>query len=168
MAVEPFAAERRVFVVAKSHPYAKKRRITVNEVAKAPLLVGIGRDSGRTTIEVLRRKIKAEINFNVAMQCDSSDALKAAVKSGAGVGILYQDMVTEELKSGALKILTPVGFDLDGQSHLVFLKDRTFSPMMTEFLEFVRAQRKLMTRNGQRPTPRKKPFRDRKAVSLDC
>jgi hypothetical protein len=64
-------------------------------------------------------------------------------------------MVTEELKNGALIILTPAGFDLDGRSHLVFLKDRSFSPIATGFLEFVRAQRKLMIGNGQRPTLRK-------------
>lgn len=90
------------------------------------------------------------------MSWDSPDALNAAVKSGAGGGILYQDMVAEELKNGALNILTPVGFDLDGRSHLVFLKDRTLSRITTGFLELVRAQRKLLTTETHQDPRQKK------------
>jgi len=64
-------------------------------------------------------------------------------------------MVSEELKTGAMKMLTPVGFDLDGRSNLIFLKDRTFLLILRGFLEFVRTQRKVMTRDAPGPTPKK-------------
>ncbi|MSP37588.1 MAG: hypothetical protein EXR70_03760 [Deltaproteobacteria bacterium] len=74
--------------------------------------------------------------------------------SGAGLGVLYQDMVSEELKSGSLTNLTPAGFDLDGHSHLVLVKDRSLAPIATQFLEFARGRRVSIGEESERAAMR--------------
>ena len=143
MIMEPFAAERVVIVVAKNHRFAKNPKITTAELAQLPLLIGKGKDGSSTTIKFLRQAFSKRIELHVAMEFDNPNALKSALKAGAGIGVRYEDMVADKLRNGSLQKLTLVGANLDGQSHLVYLPDVTSSPVAMKFVEFCRLPRGL-------------------------
>lgn len=139
LTIEPFAAERLIFVAAKSHRLAKQPSLTTKTLAGVPLLIGNGRNGKGTTIKILRQRISERIKLNVAMTFDDPEALKSAVRTGGGIGVLYADMVTDELHDGGLRELTVRGVNLNGNSHLVYLKDTAMTPPAMKFLEFARS-----------------------------
>jgi len=76
------------------------------------------------------------------VRCESSDSVKAAVKSGAGVGILYRDTVEEEVRKGEFKLLKITGINLTRRSYIAYLKEKPLSQNAREFLELLRAARR--------------------------
>ena len=142
---ETFTAERLIFVVAKSHRMAKQTKITKSSLAYVQLLIDNGKDGKGTTIKILRQRISERIKLNVAMEFDNPEALKSAIRTGGGVGLLYADMVSDELRDGGLKELTLAGVNLNGNNHLVYLKDAPISLPAMKFLEFARS---FKNRNG--------------------
>jgi DNA-binding transcriptional LysR family regulator len=124
--------------VAKSHALAKKPKINVAKLPNLPLLLGEGKVPG---IDVIERNLPAPIELDVEMKFESPGALKAAVLRGLGVGLLYEDMVVDELQSGALKEIRVAGLDLSGQSCLVYRKDKPLSGIAAKFVEIARLHR---------------------------
>jgi DNA-binding transcriptional LysR family regulator len=53
----------------------------------------------------LRELLRQGYKPNIAVQCDVSEAVKAAVQRELGVGILYRETVEADLKTRDLKIL---------------------------------------------------------------
>lgn len=96
--VESFRAGEIAAVVDARHPLAKKRRLMTDEFATAPFIVKIG---GR--IETLLKQKK--LNLHVIMKCESGEAVKAAVESGLGIGLIYREYVEHGLRRGYLKTL---------------------------------------------------------------
>jgi len=75
------------------------------------------------------------------MKFDSPGALSAAVMRGMGVGVLYEDMVLDELRDGSLKELTVAGINLAGHSSVVYLKAKALSLIAAKFVEVARLYR---------------------------
>jgi DNA-binding transcriptional LysR family regulator len=141
LTIEPIASERLLFVVAKKYSLAKNAVINSAELTKLPLLVGAGKDGKSPAVELLKGRLREKIKLNVEMKFDSPGALRAAVKGGMGVGVLYEDMVADELRNGFLKELTVAGINLAGHSSLVYLKNKALSPIAAKFVEAARLQR---------------------------
>ncbi len=141
LTIEPIASERLLFVVAKKHPLAKKLIINTAELAELPLLVGEGQDGKTPAVDVIKRSLPETIKLSVKAKFDSPGALRAVVMNGMGVGVLYEDMVVDEIRDGSLKELTVAGINLAGHSSLVYLKDKAFSPIAAKFVEVARLYR---------------------------
>ena len=135
---EPYCREKMIFVVSKSH--ALRGAITPSELEKVPLLIAIGKRGERRLEQTLRGALKG-VKINITMRFDSLGALIAAVKTGVGIGLIHEDIVKDELRAGSLKVLTAIGVSLNGQSHIVYLKNRTLPAVAREFLDFMRAAR---------------------------
>jgi hypothetical protein len=81
---------------------------------------------------------------NILMRCDSAHAVKVAVMSGLGIGILHRDHVEQELKRGDLKLLRVRGLKkLHFQSFVVYKALPPLFPVARTFLEFLRQSRAL-------------------------
>ena len=65
---------------------------------------------------------KQGYKLNIAMQCESPEAIKTAVTKKLGVGILYEDAVKEGLASGVFKKLRISGLQMEGTSYIVYHK----------------------------------------------
>ena len=61
------------------------------------------------------------------MRCDSPDSVKAAVTKGAGVGILYNDLVKEDVRRGDFKLVKVRGIDLSGTSSVIYSRGKPLS-----------------------------------------
>jgi DNA-binding transcriptional LysR family regulator len=141
LTVEPIASERLLFAVAKKHPLGNNPMFNTAEVADLPLLVGEGQDGKTPAVDVIKRSLPETIKLSVKAKFDSPGALRAAVKGGMGVGVLYEDMVADELRDGSLKELTVAGINLVAHSSLVYLKDNALSSIAARFVEGARLQR---------------------------
>jgi LysR family transcriptional regulator, low CO2-responsive transcriptional regulator len=97
IAYEPYKEMGIVAFALAASPLVGKK-ITLTELFQIPLVV---RRQSTTLKELLKKGYKP----NIAVQCDISEAVKAAVQRELGVGILYRQTVEDDLKSRDLKIL---------------------------------------------------------------
>jgi DNA-binding transcriptional LysR family regulator len=145
---EPFMPEEIIFAVSASHPLARKRKIPPVELAAIPLLVGMGKKGGSRIEKVLKSLLPPSTKINIAYRYQSPMGLKAAVTAGAGVGILYRDIVKNEIRSGTIKVLKVNGISLTGQNHIIYPKDKTLSPAAQEFLALMQRYRSRVAPGG--------------------
>jgi DNA-binding transcriptional LysR family regulator len=72
------------------------------------------------------------------MRCDTPAAVKEAVRQKMGVGILYRDVVANNIKRDEFKILKMPGEPFQGKSYIIYHKNRPLSPFGQELLELLR------------------------------
>ena len=127
IAYEPYKEiEIVAFALAKSPLIGKK--ITLEELFQIPLVV---RRRSTTLRELLRQGYKP----NIAVQCDVSEAVKAAVQRELGVGILYRDSVEPDLKNRNLKVLhVPDLEKIRTQSFIIYHRSKPLSAIGRDFL----------------------------------
>jgi DNA-binding transcriptional LysR family regulator len=75
------------------------------------------------------------------MRCESPEALKTAVRSGAGVGILFYDSIREEVRRTEFVVVKLAGIELKSRSYIVYSKKKPLSKPAQEFLALLRASR---------------------------
>jgi LysR family cys regulon transcriptional activator len=138
---EPYRPMKMVAFASVKHPLAAKRKLTLAELSQAPLIVKTkeavpGRVSkiGEFLEEIEKRGLKP----NIFMYCDSPQAVKAAVKTGIGVGLLYEMSLEAEIRAGELKILNVPEVKICMESSIIYRKDRALSPNTQDFLTLLR------------------------------
>jgi LysR family transcriptional regulator, low CO2-responsive transcriptional regulator len=134
----PYRQEKVVIFVSTRHPLASKDEFTMAEFANGPLVVRKGR--GAKTWDILEQVEAQGLPLNILMECESAEALKAAVSRGMGLGILYQDHLEAELGRGELKLIKVAGLrKIESKSYIVQHKDKPLSHNAQEF--FIQMQR---------------------------
>jgi len=130
IALEPYRRHEMVAFVPSTSPLAGQK-MALKDLAKLPLVV---RSGGTTVRELLRRGFK----LNIAAQCEVSEAVKAAVKKGLGVGLLNSDGVEHELMNGELrKIHIPDLQEIKVQSFIIYDKRRSLSAVAQDFRQIL-------------------------------
>lgn len=139
--MEPFLSNRLCALVDAKHPLAKRETISVSELAKMPLVIRVGKGStGRT--ELLLKKLRRNCSKpNIAFRCGSPEAVKTAVRHGAGVGILVDDAVQDEFSRKEFKTLKIAGVDLSVKSYILYAKENPLSKTAEAFLKVLRTWR---------------------------
>ncbi len=138
LTMEPYRPEPLVAFVARNQPLAARQKLTSEEFDRVPLLIRKGW-KGRGTNERLLQELKKKgLTPNIAMRCESPEAVKAAVKRKMGVGILFKETIETELKRGEFKIVKLPVKNLDGKSFIVYLKDRPLSKNTQDLLNLLR------------------------------
>jgi LysR family transcriptional regulator, low CO2-responsive transcriptional regulator len=94
---EPFAVMKVVAFTLPTSPLVN-RRLSLRQLADAPLVL---RSSGKIFEHILQSGCKV----NVALECQMSQTVLAAVKRGMGVGILYRGAVESSLLRNEVRIL---------------------------------------------------------------
>ncbi len=138
--VEPYRREKLIAFVAKNHPLAKKGMLAFCDLPRLPLLITAVKGGGSAE-KVLRQMEDQGFRFNIAMRCESPDALKIAVKRNAGVGILHADEVGPELHRGEFKAIHLPGIKLQGDSFIIYRRDKPLSFAARDFLTLLRQWR---------------------------
>jgi len=139
--LERFRQERLVQFVCTRHPLAKKKELTLEEFAQQPLI--IKKKMGAKTSQVLKQIRDHGFKADILMECESAEAVKLAVLKSLGIGILYQDHITSEIRNGELKILTVKDLkEIEARSFLISRKDVPLSPYAQHF-------RKLLLQHGK-------------------
>lgn len=128
---EPFRKEKLVVFAAPNHPLARKKRLTISELRQATL-VTTGMASA--VDKMLNHLVQEGLGGKIAIQCGSPASVKIVVKNKIGLGILFQDMLIQEIKNKIFKVLEIPGLALTVQSYIVYYKDRPLSSPARDFL----------------------------------
>ncbi len=134
IAYEPYKEMEIVaFALAKS-PFIGKK-ITLTELVQIPLVV---RQRSTALGELLRQGYKP----NIAVQCDVSEAVEAAVQRELGVGILYRQTVEAVLKNRDLKILHVPDLErIRTKSFVIYNRCEPLSGIARDFLRALHESR---------------------------
>jgi DNA-binding transcriptional LysR family regulator len=136
LCAEPFREEKLIMFVARNHPLASRKTVSISDLNISQLAATGGRNS--TTEKILKGLAKEGLNARVTIRCETPDAVKIIVGKGIGVGILFQDTITPEIKKGTFKSITLNGVKLTGHSYIVYRQDKPMSINAREFLSLLR------------------------------
>jgi DNA-binding transcriptional LysR family regulator len=138
LTIEPFRWEPLVAFVSKTHPLSRKRHLIFRDIECVPLVIRKAAGKTGTAEQFLQRAKKEGFKLNIAMRCESPEAVKAFVRTKMGIGILFQETVESELKSGEFKVLNLPKQNSQGRSFIVYSKNRPLSTTAQEFLKLIR------------------------------
>ncbi len=142
---EPYEQMEVVAVCLPANPVAGKT-LSLKELAGYPLIA----NSGGRIESVLTSQGHG---MNLTLRCGASEAVKAAVRMGMGIGILYQNSIASSLARGNLKLVNvPELKRLGIKSYLVYDRLRPLSPIAREFLALLRERKEQAHKTDKRLT----------------
>lgn len=139
LCAEFFREEKLIVFVARSHPLATKKRVSVSDLNVSQLAATGGRNS--TTEKLLNALGNKGLNTRVTIRCETPEAVKIIVGKGTAVGILFEDTIMPEIKKGIFRSLDLDGSKLAGNSYIVYRRDTTMTNNGREFLDLLRKWR---------------------------
>ena len=133
---EHFSVDTLAFFAHIAHPLGKKQKISFEDLANTPLVV---RDGWEPTQKVLALLKSRGLNLNVTLRCASPDAVKAAVRRKMGIGILFHDLIEEDIRRKEFKIFRVPGLPrVSGNSYIVLDQTKPLNYPATAFLALLR------------------------------
>lgn len=131
-----------VLAVPTSHLWARKKVITVKELAEEPFIM---REVGSGTLKMVEGYLEASgsggsVSLNIVARFGSSTAVKEGIKSGLGVSILSSRAIETELKAGILKTIKIKGLSMGRSFFLIQDNRRMTSPLCRALLDFLRTE----------------------------
>ena len=133
---EVFRRENMVIVVSRHHPLARKKELSVAEFAAVPLIIRERKKSSSRSL--LDQVVQKGLRPQITMICDSASAVRNAALAGLGLGIIFQDHVTHEIKSGELRKLRVKGLKTTCfESYIIYHAQKRLSVAAEKFLDLV-------------------------------
>jgi DNA-binding transcriptional LysR family regulator len=147
---QPFAPHPHVIVAAPDHPLARKRSVTMEGVAREPLIT---REPGSATHLAMDQAFaEARIAPRVDMEIASNETIKQAVAAGFGIGFLSAHAVQQELALGRLSVVPVKGFPVMRLWYVVQLRGRRLPRVAQAFREFLVSEGERLIRQQERPS----------------
>ena len=135
---QPFAPHPYVIVAPPGHPMAAREGILAAEVMREPFVV---REGGSDTFRSMLEGFGGDLSgLNVAMEIRSTETIKQAVMAGLGLSFLSAHTVSQELRSGALRVLDVEGFPLQLHWYVVHRRTKRLAPVAQAFRNFLVAE----------------------------
>lgn len=100
LTVTPFTTERIVLAVPPKHSWARKRKVSLEQLNGQPFIL-LAHD-GSTMKDLLRQ---ARVRVKIVHLLDNVEIVKRAVEVGSGVALVPQVAVADEARVGRLKAL---------------------------------------------------------------
>jgi len=127
-----------VLVVARGHPWAKRRSIDVTRFSQQPILM---REEGSATRYVTERALqKAGVQCRAAMEFDHTEAIKQAVMAGLGVALVSVHAVRGEVAARKLVALRVRGLALRRHFHVIHAEGHPVSPSAQAFVRLLESR----------------------------
>ncbi|MHB0954180.1 MAG: LysR family transcriptional regulator [Allorhizobium sp.] len=126
-----------VMIAAPDHPLAHRRGITKEEIAKEHFLIRERGSGTRISLEIFLSEIPGRLD-DLGTEMASNETIKQAVMAGLGVAFISAHTIALELEYGRLAMLDVVGMPIRRQWFSVMRDDRTLSPAMYAFQDFLR------------------------------
>ncbi len=136
--VRPFVEDELVVIVNPQHKWAKRGAIELKDLLKENIII---REDGSGTREVLKNFLSSKnISFKslkAIMTMGGSEALKSAVESGIGYGIVSNMAIRSEIKLGLLKQIKIRGEILKRSFLVVYSKKQYNKHLISSFLDVI-------------------------------
>jgi hypothetical protein len=136
--VEPYRKEELIAFVARNHPLASKRELSLSDFARVPLVIHGRKNSSNTVVSILQDLKRKGVEPVVAVRSESPDAVKTAVREKIGMGILYQDVLRRDLGRGEFISVKLSGLKLEAESFVIWHSDKPLSSAALGFLRLLR------------------------------
>jgi DNA-binding transcriptional LysR family regulator len=155
---ERFAEDELVLAVPPDHPWADRATVRPQELLGQSFIL---RERGSGTRKVMEEALAARgvnpASLRAALEVTSSEAVRQALKAGAGIAIVSRRAIEDEIRYRQLIVLGVQGLRLRRDFFLVSHRSRPRSPLAEAFLGFLR----------QRKVEHRAPSTDRRAPSTD-
>ena len=138
---EPLFEDEMRLMVPSTHPWAKRKSITLEMLKKEPFVT---RETGSGTLKSLEERL-SQAGFNpmdlrVVARMGNTVSVCEAIKCGVGVSILSGRAVKAELTAGTLAAIDVEGVNLSRTFYLTRHKKRTPSPLAEAFAGFLSSE----------------------------
>ncbi len=121
-------------VVPKNHPLAKRRSVTLEEVAQHPLILP---KTGHTRVVIDRLLRDFRGQLQISMEMASVETQKKFVGAGLGISLISRTYAQPEQAAGLLKLIPLEGQKLYRELGLIYRRDRYLSLPAKVFLQVV-------------------------------
>lgn len=124
-----------VVIVAPMHPWARMRSVAAEELARTPLIL---REQGSGTREVFEDGLgRLDLQVTPLVELGSTTAIKFAVQSGAGPGVLSRLATTSEINEGKLVVVPVDGLALGRRIRAVWVRSAPLLPTGRKLLTLI-------------------------------
>ena len=138
LTMEPYRSEPLMAFVAPGHRLSRKKQLDWDDLKQVGLITRKELRGGGTVRAYLHYLAKQGFNPNVIMQCDTPASVKEAVRKKLGVGILYQDVIADNIARREFTTIKMPGDAFEGKSFIIYHKNRPLPPLAREFLTLLR------------------------------
>ena len=112
---EPFLKDEMVLIVSTAHEWAENASVACSDLCAAPMLMRERGSGSRRVIEMaLARHGIKQSDLQIAMELDSTEAIKSAVEAGLGVGFVSRSALIKDRRlNSAFKIIELNGLRIE-------------------------------------------------------
>ena len=140
-----FIEDEIVAIIAADHKLAKNSQINFKQLAELPQ---IWREQGSGTRRVVEDALKhAKLklrDFKIAMELDSTEAIKSAVEANLGIGFVSRWALSREIELGSLKIVSIEKLQIKRQFNFVYPRTPQLERTAESFLRFALRRRPIL------------------------
>ena len=130
--VELINKDEIVLVVPAGHALCKSSKVTLEQLARYPLLLPKAGRQRELLDNIFRMH---DYHPRTVMEVESSELLKRFIVAGLGMGFLPRTTVLEDAKAGLLCMMQVEGVRLSRDLGLIYLKDKTLTRAAQSFLD---------------------------------
>ena len=127
-----------VLALPPGHAWASKPVIALKELVEQPMILReVGSGSRKVFEDALHAARLDSSALAVVAELGSTEAIRQAVKSGAGVSVISLRAIQDDLDRGTLRTVPLEGIRLTRDFYLVYHKNRSRSPLCEAFASFL-------------------------------
>jgi DNA-binding transcriptional LysR family regulator len=131
----PFSREEVVLIVAPEHPLARKKCITLAELAEEPIIL---KERGSGTRKLVNELFDDNgIAPEILMETSNEEFIKQLIQRGDGVSFLVREVVAAELNEKKLAAVHINGRRIFLEVSIAYLKNQHLSPPAQAFLDIL-------------------------------
>lgn len=128
----PFQEDRLVLICNPGHAMANRKNVDIKEL-QGEKFIGFDPDipTRKATDQIFK---EAKVEIEPVMEFDNIETVKRAVEIDAGIAIVPQATVQQEVKQGLLKVIQLRGGQFTRPLAIIHRKGRVLTPAMKKFI----------------------------------
>jgi len=131
----PFKRDKLVTICAPTHPFAALSTISIQDIQEQNFITF---EKGTPTREALEQIFcKYDVTTKIVMEFDNIETVKRAVEIDAGISIVPQVTVENEMQCGTLKALKFEPQTFERPIGILYKKGKKFSPAVQKFIDLL-------------------------------
>jgi LysR family transcriptional regulator, transcriptional activator of the cysJI operon len=136
--MEPFLADEIVMILPAQHEWAGQI-VPKDQLSKEPLIFREKGSGTRRVVETALRRAKIQLKkLHIAMELDSTEAIKEVIEAGLGVGFVSERAIQKELKLGILQEGSVEGLRIQRHFSIIRLPGAQPAGLAGAFLQYLR------------------------------
>jgi DNA-binding transcriptional LysR family regulator len=137
---ERYTQDELVLAVPPAHPWAERGAVRLRDLIGQPIIM---RERGSGTRKAMEKALAERAvdrqRLRVVLEIGSNEAVRQAVKAGAGIAVISRRAVQDDIRCGLLAAVRFQGSRMVRDFFLVTHRTRSRSPLGNAFATFVRA-----------------------------